>query len=403
MTYEIVGANNESKSVRKVVVQCNERDFLVVQNHEANVGQVHRVNWTFPSGIHSYHHYLRHDGDAPAVDYNESNIGEDVLLPNDSSSRTLTIARDHRQTAEGSMGMNVNHRTPQMQHHGNSSSGFHMSLYGWRKKCLYTLIFTLMLLIVVNLGFTLWILKVMEFSSEGMGQLKVVAGGLQLSGQALVLDLLRASTIRSRHGQPIAIESSRNFSINTRDSEGFIENQLFLGHDRVECLASGFRVTDTHGGNLFAVDRDEVAIGANSLRIDGEGGAIFRESIQTPLVRADAGRELRLESPTRSLEMRASQEIFIQSRAGSLDATCLNDLKLHSIAGSIRLDSANILMPNLKTAPPPTGQALPSTLSGRQEHQMHNKVYQLCACASGKLFLAAPHSVCAGDESTVCR
>lgn len=40
---------------------------------------------------------------------------------------------------------------------------------------------------------------------EGMGQLKIVAGGIQLSGQALVLDLLRASAIRSRHGQPIQI------------------------------------------------------------------------------------------------------------------------------------------------------------------------------------------------------
>ncbi|XP_059616807.1 delta-sarcoglycan isoform X2 [Phlebotomus argentipes] len=338
-----------------------------------------------------------------------TNIGENALLSH--NSRSLTIARDQHRARPGALrGLacaETNHQSSQMQHRtgGSSSSGFHMSLYGWRKKCLYTLILGLMLLIVVNLALTLWILKVMEFSSEGMGQLKVVAGGLQLSGQALVLDILRASTIRSRHAQSISIESSRNFSVNTRDSEGFIENQLFLGHDRVECLASGFRVTDTHGGNLFAVDRDEVAIGANALRIDGEGGAIFRESIQTPLVRADAGRELRLESPTRSLEMRASQEIFIQSRAGSLDATCLNDLKLHSIAGSIRLDSANILMPNLKTAQPPTNQAgLSSTLlGGRPEHQVHNKVYQLCACASGKLFLAAPHSVCAGDDSTVCR
>lgn len=75
------------------------------------------------------------------------------------------------------------------------------------------------------------------------------------------------------------------------------------------------------------------------------------------------------------------------------------------LCAQIRLDSANILMPNLKTAQPPTSQAnMPSTLlGGRPEHQMHNKVYQLCACASGKLFLAAPHSVCAGDESTVCR
>jgi hypothetical protein len=40
---------------------------------------------------------------------------------------------------------------------------------------------------------------------DGMGQLKVIPGGLQLSGQTLVLDVLRASNIRSRLGQPIVI------------------------------------------------------------------------------------------------------------------------------------------------------------------------------------------------------
>lgn len=44
---------------------------------------------------------------------------------------------------------------------------------------------------------------------DGMGQLKVVPGGLQLSGQAWVLDMLRASNIRSRYGQPITLGTSR--------------------------------------------------------------------------------------------------------------------------------------------------------------------------------------------------
>lgn len=48
---------------------------------------------------------------------------------------------------------------------GNNASGFHIGLYGWRKRCLYILILGLMILIVVNLTLTLWILKVMEFSS----------------------------------------------------------------------------------------------------------------------------------------------------------------------------------------------------------------------------------------------
>lgn len=126
-----------------------------------------------------------------------------------------------------------------------------------------------------------------------MGQLKVVGGGLQLSGQAVVMDLLRASTIRSRHAQPITIESSRNLTINTRDVDGFLQNQLYLGHDKLECLATDFRVTNTQGVNLFRVADGVVSIGAHTLRIDGEGGAIFRESIQTPLIRAEAHHELR--------------------------------------------------------------------------------------------------------------
>lgn len=45
-----------------------------------------------------------------------------------------------------------------------------------------------------------------------MGQLKVHAGGLRLNGQAIFLDALRASTIRSRHGQPMTIGKPININ-----------------------------------------------------------------------------------------------------------------------------------------------------------------------------------------------
>ncbi|XP_055300317.1 delta-sarcoglycan isoform X2 [Sitodiplosis mosellana] len=297
----------------------------------------------------------------------------------------------------------------------NSGEEFYLGLYGWRKKCLYFLILSLAILIVVNLALTLWILKVMEFTTDGMGQLKIVPGGLQLSGQALFLDVLRASSIRSRHGQPITIESSKNFSINTRDYEGRLDNRLFLGHDKLEILSHHFKVIDTHGAMLFSVNKNEVSIGANALNVEGEGGAVFRESIQTPLIRAEPGKELKLESPTRSLLINAGKDIFIKSGAGNIDASCLNDIRIQS-EGSIRLDSASILMPNLKIVQPAgtssSSSALPSTYDhhhqlGQQQQQQpphhHHKIYQLCACSNGKLFLAMSHSICAGDESTVCR
>lgn len=126
-----------------------------------------------------------------------------------------------------------------------------------------------------------------------MGQLKIVPGGLQLTGQALFLDVLRASSIRSKFGQPIVFESSKNFTINTHDYEGHIDNQLFLGHDKIEVKAHHFKIYDPHGKILFATDRNDVTIGANILRVEGEGGIIFRESIQTPLIRAEPGKELK--------------------------------------------------------------------------------------------------------------
>ncbi|XP_017055107.1 delta-sarcoglycan [Drosophila ficusphila] len=282
--------------------------------------------------------------------------------------------------------------------HGGLVGGIetYLGLIGWRKKCLYTLLLLLMLLIITNLVLTLWILKVMEFSTEGMGQLKIVPGGIQLSGQAIIMDMLRTSTIRSRHGQPISIESSRNFSINTRDPNGMIENHLFLGHDKFECLAAGFRINDTNGRSLFSVNRNEVTIGAHSLRIDGEGGAVFRESVQTPHIRAEPGRELRLESPTRQLQMTAAKDINLQSRAGGIEVVALEDVKFRALDGSLRLESSKILMPNLRTAQPPI-------LGTAQSRDHMHRVFQLCACSNGKLFLAAPHSICAGDDSTVCR
>lgn len=36
-----------------------------------------------------------------------------------------------------------------------------------------------------------------------MGQMRIVEGGIQLDGQAIIVDELRTSHIKSRHGQPI--------------------------------------------------------------------------------------------------------------------------------------------------------------------------------------------------------
>lgn len=56
-------------------------------------------------------------------------------------------------------------------------------------------------------------------------------------------------------------------------------------------MARGFRVVDPNGEVLFAATKGMVQVGADSLSVTGS--AKFDGSVQTPLVRAEAGKELK--------------------------------------------------------------------------------------------------------------
>jgi hypothetical protein len=65
--------------------------------------------------------------------------------------------------------------------HG-STYNFRVGIYGWRKRCLYLLILGLLVMVIVNLALTLWVLKVMEFSS-----VSVYVGSLTLKNRKVAL------------------------------------------------------------------------------------------------------------------------------------------------------------------------------------------------------------------------
>lgn len=64
---------------------------------------------------------------------------------------------------------------------------------------------------------------------DGMGPLKVIPGGIQLRGEAILLNNLVASRIRSRKATPIRLESPTNISLVARGADGRVHNRLTLG------------------------------------------------------------------------------------------------------------------------------------------------------------------------------
>ncbi|KAL7856309.1 hypothetical protein AOLI_G00199130 [Acnodon oligacanthus] len=73
-----------------------------------------------------------------------------------------------------------------------------VGIYGWRKRCLYFFILLLLVTMIVNLALTIWILKVMNFTVDGMGNLRVTKEGVRLEGVSEFLLPLYVKEIKSR-------------------------------------------------------------------------------------------------------------------------------------------------------------------------------------------------------------
>ncbi|XP_063588264.1 zeta-sarcoglycan-like [Penaeus indicus] len=243
-------------------------------------------------------------------------------------------------------------------------------------------------MVIFNLALTLFILRVLDVTTEGMGGLQIIKGGMIANGDLHVMDTLVAARILSRPHTPIRILAANNFSIASTDAEGRVTNTIFMNTDSMECTSGRLVIRDKAGRLLFSASRDEVLVGARTLTVSGEGGAVFSGSVQTSHVTAPISESLLLESTTRSLEVSAPQSVALESRAGNISATSLRDFTLQSTGGMIKFDTRNIFVRGLRTSRTQTndtGAALPD-------------VYQVCVCSSGRLFLAKPGGVCAADH-----
>ncbi|XP_068870131.1 zeta-sarcoglycan isoform X8 [Aphelocoma coerulescens] len=211
-----------------------------------------------------------------------------------------------------------------------------VGIYGWRKRCLYFFVLLLLVTMIVNLAMTIWILKVMNFTVDGMGNLRVTKKGIRLEGISEFLLPLYVKEIHSRKDSPLVLQSDRNVTVNARNHMGQLTGQLTVGADAVEAQCKRFEVRASGGGKvLFSADEDEIVIGADRLKVTGTEGAVFGHSVETPHIRAEPSQDLKLESPTRSLVMEAPRGVQVNAAAGDLKATCRKELHLQSTEGEV--------------------------------------------------------------------
>ncbi|XP_016408850.1 zeta-sarcoglycan-like [Sinocyclocheilus rhinocerous] len=159
-----------------------------------------------------------------------------------------------------------------------------VGIYGWRKRCLYFFILLLLVTMIVNLALTIWILKVMNFTVDGMGTLRVTKEGIRLEGVSEFLLPLYVKEINSRRDSPLVLQSDRNVTVNARNNLGQLTGQLTVGSEMVEAQCQRFEVRSSDGETvLFSADEEEISIGTDKLRVTGPSARVGQTTFKVTL------------------------------------------------------------------------------------------------------------------------
>ncbi|CAD5216189.1 unnamed protein product [Bursaphelenchus xylophilus] len=260
---------------------------------------------------------------------------------------------------------------------------YKVGIYGWRKRCLYGFIVLLTIVIVVNLALTLWIMTVLNFTSDGMGAMKIDDEGIRVEGKTEFDRPVKFSELSTPEDEALFIDSASGVYINARNLSGQTTAGLSLNPDgKSSVVCQRFEVLNMDHKLLFFVDSEEIGLKLENLRILDDGGSVFEGAVQTSSIQPEPDTPLKLESPTRNLEIDAGQDIELLSGAGEIQLNSLLDINLNSKHGEVRIDAGNIFMSGLERS------------NGVGQAQL-----QLCVCQDGKLFLAAQRADCRADRS----
>eukprot|EP00794_Sanderia_malayensis_P007470 gene7470-8299_t len=253
---------------------------------------------------------------------------------------------------------------------------YKIGIYGWRKRCLYFLILLILILGIINLALVIWVIRVQDFSFDGMGRLRITKNGVILEGPAEFVKTLKAKYIMSRKDAALNIQSMKNVTLSARDANNKITGQIHVGNEEVVVKSKRMRILDEAGKNLLYADKDKLEINVQGVEFVVPDGLRFDKSIQTPLVSAGEKQILFLESPTKTLFMNAAQGIKVTSVANDIKIDSLYNIELASKSGKIVMNSSSVIFNNLKA----------SDVTGTLK--TYPNAREVCMCADGSLFLA---------------
>ncbi|XP_050045159.1 zeta-sarcoglycan-like [Dermacentor andersoni] len=255
-------------------------------------------------------------------------------------------------------------------------------LSGWRKKMLYVLVATTIIITSLNASLLMWTIKVLDLSSDGPGVLTLTTSGMKISGHGQFLDILTLKRIQhTAQEKGLIIESAGDVKLQSLNRQGRYHNSLTLGSGILESRGSHFLVRNPQDNVLFRSDPSEVVVATDNLRISTKAGFQLDGSLHAEVVRGGSARDLKVESPTKRISVHGEEQVSMVARAGDTLVTSLQDIHLHTRKGQIVVDCSRLEIKDLEVADPTV-------------RSTDVRVYQLCSCDDGVLFLTPSERHC---------
>ena len=271
-----------------------------------------------------------------------------------------------------------------------------IGIYGWRKRCLYLLILVILVVAILNLALTVWIIRVVRLSSEGLGPVEIGDDSVHVCGDVDFLGAIHASEIKSVGDASLIVESLRELKFQAaKRGDEYLKHSnpsMTLNDNQVNIRTDDFLVQNCAGDTLLrARTNAELEIGAGAaedvgVKILGEGGASFEDGVVTSKIEAPSADNLEISSRTNRIDIFGARGLNVAAKSGGLSLKAMDDITIVSNRGKLVLD-ADIRMMDLP-------------LVNNRDKDSKIEAFQLCVCDNGRLFLSGAKDSC--SYSNVC-
>ncbi|XP_055894375.1 zeta-sarcoglycan-like [Biomphalaria glabrata] len=264
-----------------------------------------------------------------------------------------------------------------------------VGIYGWRKRCLYAFVLALMIVVIMNLALTVWILRILRFSLDGMGHLKIKPSGIQVKAEAEFLKTVYVDELKSE-GSPLFLESTKSVHLLTTDRSRTIRSRLVLDQENITASCDTFRVVDSNGTVNLLLSSQKVILGNGDATVPGDikfNGAVFTPTIQSPL-----NSSLEISSENSKIHITAIGGVSLSSTLANV--TLQTDDNMYIQSGALHLIGNELYLLGIPTVDATTSLPVKPTTAPPT-------VYQLCVCENGKAFLGNASGNCRAS-SEIC-